>query len=177
MIIINKREFAKFCMALKTYYPREQLLPNNESMELWYGQLQDISFDLAEAVLNKWVATNKWSPSIADIRELAAEITNPTVREWGDGWQDVLRAVSRYGSYNVDKALNSLDEITRKCVENIGFLNICRSENISVERANFRMQYEIYANRKKQDAQLPEHLKIMIGQMHLKMIEGGEKNE
>ena len=173
---MTRKEFAKFCMALKTFYSRENLLPNNEAIELWYGQLQDIPFDLAEAVLNKWVATNKWSPSIADIRELAAEIKNPTVREWGDGWQDVLRAVSRYGSYNVDKALNSFDDITRKCVENIGFLNICQSENISVERANFRMQYEIYAKRKKQDAQLPEHLKIMIGQMHLKMIEGGEKN-
>lgn len=175
---MTRKEFAKFCMALKTFYSRENLLPNNEAIELWYGQLQDIPFELAEAVLNKWVATNKWSPSIAEIREMAAEIKEgPNInREWGDGWQQVISAVRRYGRYNVESAMNSFDEITRKCVENIGFLNICQSENISVERANFRMLYERHMERKKQDAQLPEGLKLLIGQMQLKTIEGGEKN-
>lgn len=174
---MNKRDFAKFCMALKTYYPRENLLPNSESMALWYRQLQDLDFEVAEAILDRWVSTNKWSPSIADIREMAAEIKTGKSREWGDGWQDVLRAVQKYGSYNTEKAINSLDDITRQCVENIGYLNICRSENIAVERANFRMLYERYAERKKQDAQIPEHLKILIGQMSLKMIEGGNEND
>ena len=174
---MTRKEFAKFCMALKTFYSRENLLPNNEAIELWYGQLQDIPFDLAEAILNKWVATNKWSPSIADIREQAAAIQHGAVPDWGEGWQQVMRAVQRYGSWDVEKAMNSFDEITRNCVENIGFLNICMSENVSVERANFRMLYERYTERKKQDAQLPEALKILIGQMKLKRIEGGKENE
>ena len=73
---MDKREFATFAAALKTYYPRENLLPNPQAMELWYRQLQDIPCQLAEMALNKWVATNKWPPSIAEIREQASAIKN-----------------------------------------------------------------------------------------------------
>ena len=36
VIRMNKQEFSLFTMALKTYYPRENLLPNTQAMELWY---------------------------------------------------------------------------------------------------------------------------------------------
>ena len=85
MIRMNKQEFSLFTMALKTYYPRENLLPNTQAMELWYQQLQDIPYRTAEAALNQWVATNKWSPSIADIRETAAGVASGEVLDWGEG--------------------------------------------------------------------------------------------
>lgn len=169
---MKRDEFAKFAMALRTYYPRENLLPNNEAMELWYRQLQDIPFKVAEAALNKWVALNKWSPSIAEIREQSAGLKRGSeLQNWGDGWQKVLLAVRRYGMYNVEQAMESLDDLSRKCVENIGFINICRSENISVERANFRMLYETYIERQKQDAQLPDSLKTLIAQIPKLLID------
>lgn len=33
---MTKKEFAKIAMALKTYYPKESLLPNEQAMELWF---------------------------------------------------------------------------------------------------------------------------------------------
>ena len=62
-----------------------------------------------------------------------------------------MRAVSRFGMYNQAEALESLDELTRKCTKRLGFGNICTSENITADRANFRMIYEQEANRKKTD--------------------------
>lgn len=171
---MDKKEFAMFSMALKTYYPKEQLLPNQQAMDLWYRQLQDIPFDLAEIALNKWVATNKWSPTIAEIREMATEIKVGRIPDWGEEWEKVLKAVWRYGSYEPVKAMESLNELTRECVKRIGYRNICMSENISVERANFRMIYESLSQRKLHDAQLPENLLQLIGSMRL-AIEGGEK--
>ena len=44
---MNKKEFATFTMALKTYYPRENLLPNEQAREVWFSQLQDIPFEVA----------------------------------------------------------------------------------------------------------------------------------
>lgn len=35
-----------------------------------------------------------------------------------------------------------MDAITRKCVKRLGFQNLCVSENITADRANFRMIYE-----------------------------------
>ena len=155
---MKKEEFAKLSMALRTYYPKENLLPNNQALELWYQQLKDIPYEIAEIAVEKWVSTNRWSPTIADIRQMAAEVKNPDSMFWGDAWQKVMNAVRNYGNWKIKEALESLDDLTRAAVERIGFREICMSENIEVERANFRMIYERMAEQRKQDAQLPPKL-------------------
>ena len=162
-------------MALKTYYPRETLLPNNQAVELWYRQLNDIPYNVAEVALNKWVATNKWSPSIADIREMATDVQNGYKPDWGEGWEQVQRAIRRFGYYNQAKALESMDEITRRVVQQMGWNNLCLSENETADRANFRMIYERLIERQRQDAQLPEGLRQLIGQMQIGMVERSEE--
>ena len=151
-----------FIMALKTYYPRENLLPNNQAMELWFKQLNDIPYQIAEAALNKWVTTNKWSPTIADIRETATVVKCGEIPDWGEGWEKVLMAIRKYGMYQAAEAMNSLDGITKRCVERLGFQNICLSENINQDRANFRMIYEQLAARKQMEEQIPSNLSNLI---------------
>ena len=167
---MTRQEFATLAMALKTYYPRETLLPNQQAMELWYRELEDIPYKVAEASLRKWVATNKWSPSIAEIRELTANIQYGEQLTWGEAWEKALNAVRRYGSYNKKEALDSLDPLTRKCVENIGYLDLCMSENIMVERAHFQKIFEIYSKREQTDKRLPNNLLQAIEQAR---VEGG----
>ena len=169
---MTSEEFSKFAMALKTYYSRDALLPNAQAMELWFRQLCDIPYEIAEAVLNKWVATNKWSPTIADIRELAVEMKTGTSIEWGEAWETVMRAVRKFGYYQKADALDSLDDITRRCVERVGWNDICMSENIAVERANFRMIYEREIERQKREAQIPQAMRERIEQIQVKMIGG-----
>jgi hypothetical protein len=173
---MDKNEFSMFSMALKTYYPRENLLPNTQAMELWFKQLQDIPYTVAETALNKWVAVNKWSPSIADIRAEAAEIKNGEAPDWGEGWESVLAAIRRYGSYRVDEAMASFEPVTRKCVERIGLLNICQSENIAADRANFRTLYEQLAEKERKHRQVPEVInrlveKIQSGELDVDTLE------
>ena len=180
---MNKAEFATWTMALKTYYPRENLLPNQQAMELWYRELSDISYEVAEAVLRKWVATNKWSPSIADIREATNIMLNGEQLTWGESWERALNAVRRYGSYEKQAALDSLDPLTRRCVENIGYMDLCKSKNIMVERAHFQKIFEIYAQREHTNQKLSAPLlaaieKLRIGAPAEGMLRiGGKKND
>lgn len=147
---MDRKEFAILAAAMKTCYCKEpNLLPNNEAMEIWYQHLCDIPFPVAEAALHKWTQTNKWSPSIAELREVAATVSNGEIADWGEGWEKVLTAIRKYGMYNIGAAMASLDPMTRTAVERVGFREICLSENISVERANFRMVYENLAEREK----------------------------
>jgi hypothetical protein len=162
---VNKQEFGVFAAAVRTYYPKEQILPNQQAMELWYRELQDIPFNVAEATLRQWVATNKWSPSIADIREGAATVVYGSIKEWGEAWEEVLTSVRRFGLYNQEKALNSLDQMTRTAAERTGFRNICLSENIATERANFRMIYESLQMREKTNQQIALPLQEIVKQI------------
>ena len=61
---MSKQEFAQYAMALKSFYPKEKILESNQAMELWYQQLKDIPYDIAQGSLIKWVKNNKYSPSI-----------------------------------------------------------------------------------------------------------------
>ena len=169
---MDKREFATFAMALKTYYPREQILPNQQAMELWFREICDIPFEVAEMALRKWVATNKWSPSIADIREMTSGIVNGDPMAWGESWEKALNAVRRFGSYNKQAALDSLDPLTRKCVENIGYMELCMSENIMVERAHYQKIFEVYSKREKVNQQIAAPLLEAISRVQLNGIDG-----
>lgn len=162
---MDKPEFQVFASALRTYYSKENLLPNAQAMELWFRQLQDIPYPVAEATLNKWVATNKWSPSIAEIRELAAEIQNGKLPDWGEGWEQVNKAIRRFGYYRAKEALESLDPITREVVNRLGFTNLCLSENPAADRANFRQCFEIVAKRNHENNILPLPLQETIKQL------------
>ena len=71
---MTPKEFSSFVMALRTYYSKENILPNEQAIKLWYEELKDIPSFVADAALRKWVATNKWSPTIAEIRATATEI-------------------------------------------------------------------------------------------------------
>lgn len=171
---MTEKEFSFLALALISYYPKEKnLLPTDEAIELWYYQLKDLDYKVAEAAINKWAATNKWSPTIADIRETAASISQGELPEWGEAWQEVTLAIKRFGSYRAGEALKSLSPLTKKAVERLGYMQLCASENIAADRANFRMIYESLAEREKKQAQLPEGLKQLIGQMQQeKLLEG-----
>lgn len=153
---MTRQEFWQFAAAIRTYYSRENILPNEQAMELWYRQLQDIPFPVAEAILAKWVATNKWSPSIADIRDGVAEIQNGgPAPDWGEAWDQAMNAIRRFGSYDEDGALASLPPLTRETVRRLGYKSLCWSENQVADRANFRQVYEILSKRKVETDKIP----------------------
>ena len=151
--------------AIKTMYPKETLFPNEAATEMWYGFLKDIDYHTASAAVQKWISTNKWSPTVADIRQLSSEITMGAAPDWGEGYAEMRKAIGRYGYMNEDEALESLSEITRATVKRMGWMNICMSENEDTQRANFRMIFEEVARRKREDAQMPKAVRDRINQL------------
>lgn len=162
MIRLNTEQFANWVSALRTYYPKEKILPNNQALDLWYQMLKDIEYMDAVNALNRWVSTERWSPSIADIRKTVAEMHRDNVDDWTEGWNQVTRAISKYGYTNQPGALASMDDITRECVKAIGWMNICNSEEIGVERGHFRTMYEQRKGKIRKSEIIPDALKNPI---------------
>lgn len=162
---MTKQEFAAFASALKTYYPREQLLPNEQAMKLWYQELADIPMQIAEAALRKWVSTSKWSPTIADIREMTVDVKRGDAPDWSEGWMKVNLAIKRYGRYRQAEAMESLDPITRKAVKNLGFQNLCDTEDIGYYTRRFQQIFEAEAKREQMRYQLPLGLQETIAEI------------
>ena len=173
---MDKKEFSIFAMALKTTYPKDNLLPNKEAMEIWHEYLKDIPYNLARAFLDKWITSNTWSPTIADIRQGVAELSNEEIADWGQAWEEVERAVSRYGYPRPEEAMASLSPLTRQVVKRLGYQTFCESENPDAMRAHFKSIYEDLARREKQDRCLSDKVKSDLLQIRQKNYVAIEDN-
>lgn len=175
---MNFEEWKILVKGLKCAFPSERLLPDADSVKVWYQLLQDLPYDLANLSVQKHILTNHFPPTIADIREAAAEISLAQSPDWSEGWQQVLKAIRNYGVWRQEDALNSMDPITRKCVERLGFQNICLSKEINQDRANFRMIYEQTQKRELENKKIPEKIKKMIEKINQErqMIDGNDND-
>ncbi|MGF7145324.1 hypothetical protein HNQ56_003765 [Anaerotaenia torta] len=168
---MSKDDFKKIALAIKTTFPNSQILQNSDAMDIWYMMLGDIDYRVCQAAVLELISISKFPPTIAEIREKCSGLTSIPIKDWGEAWESVIKAIGKYGYYETEKALESMDELTRMCVRRIGFQNICMSENVAADRANFRMIYETEANRKKVNNQLPPQLLSEKQKMMNELIE------
>ena len=120
--------------------------------------LADLDYKPCLMALKEHMSTCKFPPSIAELREKTAGMTQAPVRDWGEAWEDVKRAIRFKGMYREQEAIEQLDEITQKCVRRLGFQSLCTSENETADRANFRMIYEQEQRQQNTFRQLPPAL-------------------
>ena len=169
-------KFKLLVKGLKAVYTKDNFLPDADSIKIWYSLLKDIPYEVLNVAIQKYMMSNIFPPTIADLRELSAEIVQGETKDWGDGWEQVIMAIRKFGSYRESEALESMDDITRKCVERLGFRNICMSENIAADRANFRMIYEQLADRKKEDSKISLGVKTKMAEL-LGTVDGTKRLE
>lgn len=156
---MDKKQFAQIAAALGAAYGDRKYMQSNEDIELWFGMLKDLDYNSCRNAVQQLIATSKFHPSIAEIREKSVSITALPIAGWGEAWGAVLYAIRRFGMYREMEALEGLDELTRKCVESLGYQNLCLSENTETDRANFRMIYQEMAKCEREKRQIPEAVK------------------
>lgn len=160
-----EEEFKVLAKAMKAVYTSQNFLPDDHSIKVWYQMLKDIDYKVANAAVKKYMLTEKFPPTIAEIRELCADTQYGKVPDWGEGWETTCRLIRKYGSYNIVAAMSEMakiDDLTYQTVKRIGFKELCMSERPEVDRANFRMIYEQLAEREKIDRQTSQEVRLAI---------------
>lgn len=139
---MNAQEFSTIAMAIRSAWPNANLMLDDKAKDVWYTMLADLDYNACLVAIKEHMSTCRFAPSIAELRERCSNVTSVPVQSWGDAWEDVISAIRFCGMYREEEALQRMNEITRKCVKRLGFQNLCTSENITADRANFRMIYE-----------------------------------
>ncbi len=150
---MDASEFRRIWRALLGAYPEKD--PPEETMELYIRCLADLPAQAVEAAVLAHVATSRWFPTVAELREKAAELLPggrlPTATE---AWAEVVKAFGAVGSYGVPAWSHPAIATT---VEAMGWRQLCLSEEGMADRAHFLRLYETYAKRVREDqVQLPE---------------------
>lgn len=167
---MEREQFKILCKGMKAVYTQESFLPDADAFNVWFGLLGDLEYPVLNAAIQQYMLSNRFPPTIADLRELATYINIGESPEWGEGWEKVLNAIRYFGFYRETEALNTMDPITKKCVKRLGWRNLCMSENISHDRANFRMMYEQLTERTKKENILPLSLNNTIKQLNQNFV-------
>ena len=139
---MNLQQFATIASAIKAAWPSANIMPDEQAKDVWWVMLSDLDYKSCMMALKEHMSTCKFPPSIAELREKCAGMSQAPIRDWGEAWEDVKMAIRFKGMYREQEALEQLDEITQKCVRRLGFQSLCTSENETADRANFRMIYE-----------------------------------
>lgn len=165
-------DFKLLVKGMKAVYPQETFIPDSFAFDMWFDLLGDLDYHTAGLAIKSYMATGKFPPTIADIREKYAEVSQRRTESWDEAWGTVLMAIRKYGYPREAEALASLSERTRRVVKRFGWQNLCASEKIEVERSNFRDAYNSEAKRDKADGMIP----IQIKSDSMKIIEAMEES-
>ena len=121
---MDKTSFIKGLTFLGTAYNKDF---TKEQAEVWYSMLKDYTLEEFSSAIQELVKSEERMPSIATVTKQIAKNKVSAIPEAEEEWQEVLKAVTKYGSYNQGIALRSLKPYTAKIVGYIGYTRICMS--------------------------------------------------
>jgi hypothetical protein len=128
----SKRLLATVAAAFPKYQERNLSM----TAKIWQVALGDISPRILNVALIKLLMTQRFFPTIAEIREAAENLSPKAHPSAEEAWGEVNRHLCRSGAPAYS------DPLIVKAIEAIGWSTIASSENIGVERAHFLRFYE-----------------------------------
>ena len=173
---MNKAETAKTLLIIKMAYPKYYISTNeteiNLQVNIWHELFKDDRYQVVEQAIKALMCTLKFPPTIADVKEKIALITQPTVMGEMEAWSKVKDSMSYYSAQeNFDR----LEPILQKLVGSAKQLRewaVMNSEDINtVVQSNFMRSYKARAATEKEYTALPESARSLIeGLAYKKMI-------
>ena len=123
-----------------------------DRLQFYVMMLSDIPPQILEVAVKKLIMTNKFLPSIAEIRETAygikGTISGTAAPDESEAGGEVFKAIQSVGYYGKPKFSH---EAITAAVDNIGWQDICTTPNEGTNtlRAQFRRAYQLAAQRQK----------------------------
>lgn len=164
---MERDEFKILVKAMKAVYAQPTFIPDQDAFNVWYELLKDIPYRQAEIAIRKHMLTEKFPPTISDIRKEAIEITEEDKLDDLEAWSMVYKAICN-STYNSNMEYGRLPVIVQKAVGNPANLRewaMMDEKMISSVRARFIDSFKIVRNRAKEDLMLPDVIRVQIAKM------------
>lgn len=187
---MTKKDTAQILAAIISAYPNHDRFGSEMAIEgmvgVWASSFKEDDVKLVQLAVAKHIQTNKWPPSIADIREIIMTIQCPDLIPPDEAWIAVanLLYVDEFG-YRSD----ALPPLIKDAVDAIGWSNLQemrrsagRGSKPGLDRVAFMDIYKPLFERERQRMQLAPGIRCTIDRMTealagdgRKMIEGARE--
>ena len=152
-------DFKVIAKGLVTAFPQGNFLATENAYNLWYTALQDIPFPVLNKAATNYVMTNKFPPTIADLRELSYRLSTDAPMLAPAAWNQLIRALRQAYSPDSELYWDQLPDITKKIVG--GYTTFRQWGNTSLEtlesvqRPMFIKRFDEYQRREMIDKITP----------------------
>lgn len=164
---MTRQEALAVMAMLKTAYPsfykdysKEEL---NAAVNLWATMFSEEPIQVVTEAIKALMCTLKYPPTIADVKEKIAMITQPLMMTEMEAWQRVKVAISYY---NASENFEELPPILQKVVGSPNTLRewaLMDGEVVnSVIQSNFMRSYKAKVAQQKEYAMIPSSTKQLI---------------
>lgn len=162
---MDRDEFKILVKGMKAVYPQQTFIPDQDAFNIWHSLLQDLSYEVANRAIQKYMLSYKFPPTIADIRENAtAFIPHDEEMSELEAWSIVYKAICN-SYYNAEAEFEKLPPVIQKAVGSPANLREWAQMDtetvLSVEQSHFIRSYRAAVERQKMDAKLPENFKAI----------------
>lgn len=179
MITINRNNVIAILSVIKVAYPNfHNNLSEDDDLDnvinLWTTMFSDEDSGIVTEAVNALIATCKFPPTIADVKEKINLITQPQQMTEIEAWNTVYKAINYY---KASENFEQLPPVLQKLVGGPGQLREWAQMDGEVVRSviqsNFMRSYAARVKADNQIQRLPESTKNMIAELSgkLRLIE------
>lgn len=164
---MTKADAARLVAIVVTAYPNYDKFRDDEAIKatvnLWALMFENDPSSIVGLAVKKHIATSKWPPSVAEIRELMLEAQRPDLIAPDQAWAAVSDLMYQEGQYNHGDLHQQLPPLIARAVETIGWGNLwemhrayCVGGKPGMDRVAFMQQYTPMYEREKANAMTPK---------------------
>lgn len=170
---MEREEFKTLVKGMKAVYAQPTFIPDQDAFNVWYELLKDVPYVQANIAIQKYMLTEKFPPTIADIRTKANDIVAKVEESMSEleAWSLVSKAISNSG-YHAEEEFDKLPEACQRAVGNPSNLKewaMMESDKVAtVEQSHFIRNYRVAVQRMQEEAKIPDHVKAAIASMREK---------
>ena len=168
---MTRADTAKLLGIVIAAYPNYDRFQSPDTVKstigVWTTIFADDDSEVVSLAIQKHIATSKWPPSVAEIRELMLEITHPELIPPDQAWSMVSDLLYSVGQFNHDDLCHQLPLLVSRAVEAVGWENLWSlngSKHPGEGQQAFLRQYTPMYERAKTAAMTPKRLVQQIGQ-------------
>ena len=160
---MTKKDTLELFGILIAAYPNFEKFANEEQVEgmvnMWALLFADDDSAIVGLAVKKHIMTSKWPPSIAEIREIMADITHPDLIPPDQAWAAVSDLLYEVGEHNPGNAHRNLPPLIAQTVDAVGWHTLYQlhrgsygSNKDGIDRVAFMDLYRPAYERARQDA-------------------------
>ena len=172
---MTRDEFKILVKGMKAVYAQSTFIPDKDAFEMWFALLCDLPYKTANIAIQKYMLTEKFPPTPAEIREKAAQMFETPEIEMSEleAWALVRKAI-RNSAYHANEEFDKLPETCQIAVGNAANLEEWAKMDYekveAVGQSHFIRNFRTTVLRIKEDQKLPEQTRNSIMEMREKRL-------